>query len=78
MLVGSMGMAALGVIRATRDMDGRSLRSSPIRSIEEITSTDLAGDYPAIQYVPRTVTSRSICSRVWVNGFDSTRSSGKR
>jgi hypothetical protein len=65
-LVGSMGMAVLGVIRATRDIDvfvapdednvarlRRALASvfdDP--SIDEITSTDLAGDYPAIQYAP--------------------------
>jgi hypothetical protein len=65
-LVGSMGMAVLGVVRATRDIDvfvapseenvarlRRALASvfnDP--SIDEITSTDLAGDYPAIQYAP--------------------------
>jgi hypothetical protein len=65
-LVGSMGMAVLGVIRATRDIDvfiapdednvarlRRALASvfdDP--SIDEITSADLAGDYPAIQYAP--------------------------
>jgi hypothetical protein len=67
-LVGSMGMAVLGVIRATRDIDvfvapdednvarlRRALASvfdDP--SIDEITSADLAGDYPAIQYAPPT------------------------
>jgi len=65
-LVGSMGMAVLGVIRATRDMDvfvapdeenvARLRRALAAvfadPSIEEITSTDLAGDYPAIQYAP--------------------------
>lgn len=65
-LVGSMGMAVLGVIRATRDIDvfvapdeanvarlRRALASvfdDP--SIDEITSADLSGDYPAIQYAP--------------------------
>jgi hypothetical protein len=65
-LVGSMGMAVLGVIRATRDIDvfiapdeanvarlRRALTSvfdDP--SIDEITSADLSGDYPAIQYAP--------------------------
>ena len=65
-LVGSMGMAVLGVIRATRDMDffvdpspdnidrlRRALASvfdDPC--IAEITSEDLGGAYPAIQYVP--------------------------
>jgi hypothetical protein len=61
-----MGMAVLGVIRATRDIDvfvapdeenvarlRRALASvfdDP--SIDEITSSDLAGEYPAIQYAP--------------------------
>ena len=65
-LIGSMAMAVLGVVRATRDIDffvdptpenverlRRALRSvytDP--SIDEITSEDLAGDYPAIRYVP--------------------------
>lgn len=65
-LVGSMAMAAQGLIRATRDMDVfvapdpvnverlkaalRELFSDP--SIDEIQAGDLAGDYPALQYVP--------------------------
>ncbi len=65
-LVGSMAMAALGVIRATRDMDFfvspdsdnverlkaalRSVFHDP--HIDEISAEDLAGDFPAIQYVP--------------------------
>ena len=65
-LVGSMAMAAQGLIRATRDMDVfvapdapnverlkaalRELFTDP--SIEEIQPGDLAGDYPALQYVP--------------------------
>lgn len=65
-LVGSMGMAAHGLVRATRDIDlfvapdpdnikrlRRALRrvfDDP--SIEEITADDLAGDYPAVQYTP--------------------------
>lgn len=66
-LVGSMAMAAQGLVRATRDMDffvapdpenverlKRSLRrvfgSDP--NLDQITSEDLAGDYPAIEYVP--------------------------
>jgi hypothetical protein len=65
-LVGSMGMAVLGVIRATRDIDFfveptadnvarlRSALASVFDdpSISEITAEDLGGDYPAIQYVP--------------------------
>ncbi|MEO8702485.1 MAG: hypothetical protein ABI867_20745 [Kofleriaceae bacterium] len=65
-LVGSMGMAVLGVIRATRDMDlfvdpdpqnVEQLRRALTAvfhdpSIAEITAEDLGGDYPAIQYVP--------------------------
>jgi len=65
-LVGSMAMAAQGLVRATRDMDVfvapdvanverlraalRELFEDP--SIEEIRSEDLSGDYPALQYVP--------------------------
>lgn len=65
-LVGSMAMAAQGLVRATRDLDffvspdtdnverlKRALHSvfeDP--SIDEITAVDLAGDYPAIEYVP--------------------------
>jgi hypothetical protein len=65
-LVGSMAMAAHGIVRATRDIDvfvdpGEEnisrLRSALKKvfddpSIDEITAADLAGDYPAIQYVP--------------------------
>ncbi len=43
-LIGSMAMAAQGLIRATRDMD---FFVSP-----EITAADLGGDYPAIEYTP--------------------------
>jgi predicted nucleotidyltransferase len=65
-LIGSMGMAALGVIRATRDIDLfvhpspdnvarlkkalKSVFADP--HIDEISAEDLGGDYPAIQYVP--------------------------
>jgi hypothetical protein len=65
-LVGSMAMAAQGLVRATRDMDVfvspdegnverlkaalREVFHDP--AIDEITSGDLAGDYPALQYVP--------------------------
>ena len=65
-VVGSMAMAAQGIVRATRDLDlfvspdpdnidhlRRALHSvftDP--SIDEITSADLAGDYPAIEYNP--------------------------
>ena len=65
-LVGSMGMAVHGVIRATRDMDlfveptsenidrlKRALNAvfaDP--NIAEISADDLAGAYPAIEYVP--------------------------
>lgn len=65
-LVGSMGMAVHGVIRATRDIDvfvdpspenvdrlRRALHAVYTdESIDEITAGDLGGDYPAIQYVP--------------------------
>jgi hypothetical protein len=65
-LVGSMAMAAHGLVRATRDIDifvspspenvdrlKRALRTlfdDP--SIDEISAADLAGAYPAIQYAP--------------------------
>jgi hypothetical protein len=65
-LVGSMAMAAHGIVRATRDMDifvspGEDniarLRDALKEafddpSIDQIAATDLAGEYPAIQYVP--------------------------
>ncbi|HEY6322545.1 MAG TPA: nucleotidyl transferase AbiEii/AbiGii toxin family protein [Thermoanaerobaculia bacterium] len=66
-LVGSMAMAAQGLVRATRDMDffvapdaenverlRRALRSvfGADPSLEQITAEDLGGDYPAIEYVP--------------------------
>ena len=66
-LVGSMAMAAQGLIRATRDMDffvapdadNVERLKAALREvfdadphIDEITSTDLAGDYPAIEYSP--------------------------
>jgi hypothetical protein len=65
-LVGSMGLAMHGLVRATRDMDlfvapdeenVASLRRALYSvfkdsSIEEISADDLGGNYPAIQYVP--------------------------
>ncbi|HVT14618.1 MAG TPA: hypothetical protein VHQ90_00355 [Thermoanaerobaculia bacterium] len=66
-LVGSMAMAAQGLVRATRDMDffvapdadnverlRRALRSvfGPDPNLDQITAEDLAGDYPAVEYVP--------------------------
>jgi predicted nucleotidyltransferase len=67
-LVGSMAMAAQGIVRATRDIDVfvspeesnvarlkaalKDVFSDP--SIDLIAGADLAGDYPAIQYVPPT------------------------
>lgn len=65
-LVGAMAMAAQGLIRATRDLDffvspqpdnverlKRALKAvfdDP--SVDEISAEDLAGEYPAIAYVP--------------------------
>ena len=65
-LVGSMAMAVQGLVRATRDIDFfvspdpdnverlkialKSVFADP--SIDEISACDLAGEYPAIQYVP--------------------------
>lgn len=66
-LIGSMAMAAQGVIRATRDVDffvspepanverlRRALKSvfEDDPNIDEITAADLGGDYPAIEYTP--------------------------
>jgi hypothetical protein len=67
-LVGSMAMAAQGIVRATRDIDiFVSADESNIRrlkaaltevfedpAIDAISASDLAGEYPAIQYVPPT------------------------
>lgn len=65
-LVGSMGMAAHGLVRATHDID-LMLASDPTNverakralravygdpQIEEITSDDLAGPYPVIRFAP--------------------------
>lgn len=66
-LVGSMAMAAQGLVRATLDMDlfvspapdnvdrlRRALKSvyDDDPNIDQITSHDLGGDYPAIEYNP--------------------------
>src|SRR3954464_5790218 len=65
-LVGSMAMAAQGIVRATRDMDvfvspdtvNVSRLQAALRDvfedpdIDSISSADLEGDYPAIQYAP--------------------------
>lgn len=66
-LVGSMAMAAQGIVRATRDADffvapdeqnverlRRALRSlfDDDPNVDEITAADLGGDYPAVEYTP--------------------------
>ena len=66
-LVGSMAMAAQGLVRATRDVDffvdpapknverlRRALKSlyDGDPSVDEITAADLGGEYPAVQYTP--------------------------
>lgn len=66
-MVGSMAMAAQGLVRATRDVDffvaataanvehlRRALKHlyNEDPNVDQITAEDLAGDYPAIQYVP--------------------------
>jgi len=65
-VVGSMAMAAQGIVRATRDMDVFISPDPPnvarLRAalhelfgdpeIDTIRAEDLAGEYPAIQYVP--------------------------
>ena len=76
-LVGALAMDVLGIGRLTEDIDlfvrptpdnverlRRALRcvwQDP--SIDEITATDLAGDYPAIQYVAPDGTPIDILSR---------------
>ena len=66
-LVGSMAMAAQGLVRATRDLDffvspepenvarlKRALKflydDDP--NLDQISAEELAGDYPAVEYVP--------------------------
>ncbi len=66
-LVGSMAMAAQGLVRATRDVDffvdplpdnvdrlRRALRAlfNDDPNIAQISAADLGGDYPAVQYTP--------------------------
>lgn len=66
-LVGAMGMAALGLVRGTQDLDffvsplpknvdrlRKALKSvyQNDPNIDQITAEDLGGDYPAVQYVP--------------------------
>ncbi len=66
-MVGSMAMAVQGLARATRDVDffvaatpdnvaalQRALKSiyDDDPNVEQISADDLAGEYPAIQYVP--------------------------
>ncbi len=65
-LIGSMAMAAQGLVRATRDLDFfvspkpanverlrralRQLFEDP--HVDEISAEDLGGEYPAVEYVP--------------------------
>lgn len=66
-MVGSMAMAAQGLVRATRDVDffvaatagnvanlRRALKSlyDDDPNVEEILAEDLSGAYPAIEYIP--------------------------
>jgi hypothetical protein len=66
-LVGSMAMAAQGLVRATRDLDffvspepgnvarlKRALKSlyDDDPELDQISAAELAGDYPAVEYVP--------------------------
>lgn len=67
-MIGSMAMATHGVVRATQDVDFfvdpgadnvARLRAAlhslfDDESIEEITSDDLAGEYPVVRYGPPT------------------------
>lgn len=66
-LIGAMAMAAQGLIRATHDLDffvspepenvdrlKRAFKSlfDNDPNVDEISSDDLAGDYPAVEYTP--------------------------
>lgn len=66
-LVGSMAMAAQGLVRATRDLDffispdpenvaqlKRALKSlyDDDPNLDQIRAEELAGDYPAVEYIP--------------------------
>jgi hypothetical protein len=66
-LVGSMAMAAQGIVRATRDADffvapdeqnverlRRALKSlfEDDPNVDQITAADLGGEYPAVEYTP--------------------------
>jgi hypothetical protein len=66
-MVGSMAMAAQGLVRATRDVDlfvsptaanverlRRALKGlyQDDPNVDQILAEDLAGDYPALEYVP--------------------------
>ncbi len=66
-LVGSMAMAAQGLVRATRDVDffvdpapgnldqlRRALKAlfDQDPNVDQILAADLGGDYPAVQYTP--------------------------
>jgi hypothetical protein len=66
-MVGSMAMAAQGLVRATRDVDffvaptvanvenlRRALKSlyADDPNVDQITVEDLSGEYPAIEYIP--------------------------
>lgn len=77
-LVGALAMDVLGIGRLTEDVD-LFLRPTPENverlrralrhvwddpSIDEITAADLAGDYPAIQYVAPDGTTIDILSRL--------------
>jgi hypothetical protein len=77
-LVGALAMDVLGIGRLTEDVD-LFVRPTPDNvdrlrqalrrvwrdpSIDEITAADLAGDYPAIQYVAPDGTTLDILSRL--------------
>lgn len=66
-LIGAMGMAAQGLVRATHDLDffvspdpenvdrlKRAFKSlfDDDPHIDDITAEDLGGDYPAVEYTP--------------------------
>jgi hypothetical protein len=78
-------MAAQGIVRAIRDIDVfvapdadnvARLRAALHEvfddpAIDSITAEDLAGEYPAIQYVPRPLIPESTSSPDWARRFAS-------
>ena len=76
-LIGATAMGFHGIVRVTEDVDLmirptvdnverlrtalRAVYDDP--HIDEISASDLLGDYPAVRYYPPPATSTSTCSR---------------